>query len=357
MSAGPPPSLLLQALREPAVTAGWPLPRWDALVRQARAADLIGRLAHRLADAGLLQTLHPAPRTHLQAALIVERAEHVDVMREVRHVAQALASVGVDTLLLKGAAYVATGSAAARGRTLSDIDVLVPRESLPAVESALMLHGWAGTKTSAYDQRYYREWMHELPPMQHIRRGTTLDVHHAILPLTARRKPDSRRLLEASRPVQGLPGVRTLSPVDRLLHSICHLTHNEEFSHGLRDLSDIDLLLREGSELPGFWDDLLPRARELDLEAALAQALQQAVRAFATPVPAALQSALAPRGPRARLMHALWSRALESWHPEARIPLQRATGVALMVRGHALKMPPLLLLRHLAHKAFAPPQD
>ena len=55
-----------------------------------------------------------------------------------------------------------------------------------AAEAALMLDGWASGHRSAYDQRYYRTWMHELPPMQHIQRGTVLDVHHAIAPLMPR---------------------------------------------------------------------------------------------------------------------------------------------------------------------------
>ena len=69
------------------------------------------------------------------------------------------------------------------------------------VEGALMLHGWSTTHHDAYDQRYYRKWMHELPPLKHNTRGTVLDVHHAILPVTARLKPDSRKLLAASRPI------------------------------------------------------------------------------------------------------------------------------------------------------------
>ena len=57
-----------------------------------------------------------------------------------------------------------------------------------------MLGGWATTHHDPYDQRYYRRWMHELPPMLHIRRMTLLDVHHAIVPATADLKPSSEAL-------------------------------------------------------------------------------------------------------------------------------------------------------------------
>ena len=57
----------------------------------------------------------------------------------------------------------------------------------------------ATTHHSAYDQRYYREWMHELPPLLHVRRQTALDVHHAIAPETARGSAiDSKACAEAA---------------------------------------------------------------------------------------------------------------------------------------------------------------
>jgi hypothetical protein len=107
-----------------------------------------------------------------------------------------------------------------------------------------MLHGWSSAKTSAYDQRYYRRWMHELPPLKHNSRQTVLDVHHAILPTTARLKPDSRKLLAAATPIAGRPDLAVLSPVDMVLHSAAHLFCNEDVGNSLRDLVDLDCLLR-----------------------------------------------------------------------------------------------------------------
>ena len=94
----------------------------------------------------------------------------------------------------------------------SDIDILVPKALLLRAESALMLHGWTGHEHDAYDQRYYRQWMHELPPMQHIRRQSVIDVHHAILPETARVRPDPARLIAAAVDVPGLPGRADAGP-------------------------------------------------------------------------------------------------------------------------------------------------
>jgi len=100
------------------------------------------------------------------------------------------------------------------------------------------------------------------------RRFATLpdsDVHHAILPKTARLKPDSAKLLAASHRLAGEPWLRVLAPVDMVLHAAAHLFLNEEFSNGLRDLVDLDSLLRHFGAEPGFWERLAARGRELDL--------------------------------------------------------------------------------------------
>lgn len=346
---------VVPALCRPHTLPDWSAADWDLLVRQARRADLLARVAHAARDAGVLEGLPAAPRAHLQAALLHETAQHEDIRREVHYIREALAAVGAPTVLLKGSAYVVGGRSAAAGRMLSDIDVIVPRESLPEVEASLMQHGWATTHHSEYDQRYYRQWMHEIPPMRHIRRNTVIDVHHAILPDTARLKPDSRRLLAAMQPVQGWPGVHTLAPEDMVLHSMAHLLHNEELSHGLRDLSDLDLLLREFGADAAFPARLAARATELDLARPLFYGLRQVQRVFGTPLPPELLASVNKHAPGAwtgRLMDVLWRRGLALRHPTAPLAGQGLALWLLYVRAHWLRMPPWLLTQHLVRKAF-----
>jgi hypothetical protein len=279
------------------------------------------------------------------------------VRREVRHICTALSRAGVEGILLKGAAYLFAGLPAARGRLFSDVDILVPRAALSRVEGALMLHGWATTHHHPYDQRYYRRWMHELPPLQHAARQTVLDVHHAILPPTARLKPDSAKLWAASRPLPEAPPLRLLAPADMVLHSATHLFFNEEFSHGLRDLTDIDSLLRHFGSQPGFWDHLTKRALDLDLARPLYYALRYAKEMLATPVPPTTFLAAAPGRPPtflARLMDSLFLRVLQPDHPSTADAFTPLAQRALYVRAHWLRMPPLLLAYHLTVKALRP---
>lgn len=341
------------ALNRPQDVARLDLAGWDRLLPQAVRADLVARLAAQLQAAGLLDAVPAAPQTQLRSALQVARAQHVGVLREVALVAQALAGLGAPVLLLKGAAYVAAGLPAAQGRLLSDVDILVPRAALAQAESLLMLAGWMGQAVDAYDARYYREWMHEIPPMLHARRATTLDVHHNILPLTLRRPPDAALLLADAVPVPGHAGLQMLAPPDMVLHSMAHLFHNDDLSHALRDLSDLDLLLRHFSAMPGFWPRLAERAAALHLQQVLAYGLWATAALLATPVPAAVQTGAAvAAGWRAAGMHALWRRALRTPHADAALPGQGVARFLLYLRAHALRMPPLMLARHLGVKAW-----
>ena len=346
---------VVRALRDPAALTGHSVAEWELLVRQARQADLLGRIGSQLAARGLLAAVPEAPRRHLESAMTLSDAQRAEVQREVRYLGQALAPSGVSFVLLKGAAYVATSLPPAAGRLFSDTDILVAKAQLPEAESALMMRGWMTGDLSAYDQRYYRQWMHELPPMAHMHRGTVVDVHHGILPDTARRKPDAARLLAAARPVDGVDGVSVLAPADMVLHSMTHLFHNDDLSHGLRDLSDLDLLLRHFGASPEFWDRLIERARELDLARTLHYGLRCAQRILSTPVPAPAMAEAAqgaPAWPLSALMDALWWRALRSQHSTVAPPFTATALFVLYVRAHWLRMPPTLLARHLAIKAW-----
>ena len=350
------PDLAAQALRAPQRLVSLAAWQWEPVIRQARRADVLGRIAAMLQAQGLLAGIPAGPREHLQSALAVVQAQQVQLKREVQHLLAALDGLGVRLVLLKGAAYVLADEPAASGRICADIDILVPRAALPEVEGALMLAGWMGTHHDAYDQRYYREWMHELPPLQHVIRMTTLDVHHNILPLTVRRPPDAALLLASARPLSGYPGASVLDPADMVLHSMTHLFHNDELSHGLRDLSDLDLLLRRYGADPLFWPLLLARARTLHLERALYHGLWATAQALGTPVPANLwtevESSAAPAWPQRSLMQALWRRGLTTPDPATQPKWSAAARFMLYVRAHWLRMPPGLLARHLARKAW-----
>ena len=353
------PSLLLQAFRQPEALTSLSLADWDLLLRQAQSANLLARLCGLLDERALIEQVPPQPREHLEWSRVSSERHTLAVQWEVMQIRKALAEVGVPIILLKGAAYVMAKLPHAQGRLFSDIDIMVPKDSLNEVEAALMLHGWATADIDAYDQRYYRTWMHELPPMQHIKRMTVIDVHHAILPETAYVHPNPEKLRAAACPLKGYDDLKVFAPVDMILHSAAHLFHEGELDNGLRDLIDIDSLLRHFSKTAPIWPDLVQRAKELELTRPLYYALRYCSLILHTPIPAeTIREAEAGRPDRLTLalMDGLYSRALMPVHPSCSSRLLGAARQMLYVRANWLRMPPFMLARHLFHKAFLSPK-
>jgi hypothetical protein len=352
------PDALPTALADTAALAGVSNERLSRLVQQGRRTGLLGRIATQAKARGYPPDWPPAMTAHLEAALRVCQAQQAEIRRETSFISQALSGLGAPIVLLKGAAYVMAGLPAADGRVFGDIDIMVPKEVIVEAESLLMMNGWLSTHQTAYDQRYYRQWMHELPPLQHVHRGTALDVHHAILPETARLRPSSRLLFERAVPLVGWPHLHVLAPEDMVLHSMTHLFMNDDMRYALRDLSDLDLLLRHFGTREGFWPGLVARAQALDLRRPLHYGLRQTQRVLQTPMDLQALShtkSFGPAGVLQPLMSAIWQEALQAPHPEDQGLAARAAMFSLYLRGHWLRMPPLMLARHLATKALQRP--
>ncbi|MES2758051.1 MAG: nucleotidyltransferase family protein [Pseudomonadota bacterium] len=335
------------------------LAEWDLLLRQAASANLTAALYYLAAEHEQLGAMPARAREHLEWAHVQGERHRQGVRFEVRQIRRALADLDVPLILLKGAAYTMAGLPPAPGRLFSDIDILVPKERLAEVEAALMLHGWAASHHDEYDQRYYREWMHELPPMQHVMRQSLIDVHHAILPETARVRPEPASLRAGARAVDGDDGLRVFAPADMVLHSAVHLFYDGEFDHGLRDLIDIDRLLRRFGGEAGFWESLASRADELQLGRPLFYALRYSSSILGTEIPAAVLAAAGRARPNRALlalMDRLFGRALLPPHASCADGFSKPARFLLYIRGNWLRMPPLMLARHLFHKAFISPR-
>ena len=348
--------LLRSCLIQPQLIAGLSEADRDILLRQARRAGLAPRLCHVLQENGLDDVLPPAAQRHLDAALMVSRRHHEALRWEIARILEAVEETASPVVFLKGAAYVAAGLPVATGRIFSDVDILVPRNRLEAVELSLMRNGWAPMKINAYDQRYYRQWMHEIPPLEHVRRQSVIDLHHNILPPTARHHPDAALLLQESRPSALDPRARVLSPCDMVLHCATHLFHEGETDRALRDLIDFDGLLRHFSATePAFWDQLVPRAAALDLARPLYYGLRYTTRFLETPVPEAVLHAAEIGRPAYPVRFAMDRLATQGFRPNHATSADALTPLAhfmLYVRGHWLRMPPHLLIPHLLHKAL-----
>ena len=339
--------LLVRVLRNPQQLRNLSPEEFGRVLDAAEHARLLGWL---LAQP---DACHVSPESPgwLSDRLITARARVGDYERAIRweidRLNRAFLGIGFPWVLLKGAAYIAAALPPGHGRRVADIDVLVPQEHLAKAEAALREHGWEFAELDAYDSRYYREWMHELPPMVHGERRSVVDLHHAILPPTSRLHPSSARLIERSLSIRD--DVRVLCPAHMVLHAAAHLFHDGEIAGAIRDVVDLDGLLRCFSRDPEFWTDLVHEAVELDLTRPAYYALRYAHRLLDTPVGPDVVSAMAgwaPPSPVGWVMDALVERTVPGRGTAA------AAAFALYVRSHWLRMPPLLLARHLLRKSM-----
>lgn len=330
---------------------------WELLIRQARYAKLLSRIATALAQAKTVDALPEQPRTHLQNAIKVSAANCRSAGWEIRNVYDLLHANQIDFILLKGCAYLWTGNQASIGRLFGDTDILVRKSDLHAAEVLFTHNGWVTTKLDNYDQHYYRKWMHELPPLHHTTRHTSLDVHHHIVPPISAAGFDIDALWDRAVEDADYPGLYTLHPLDMILHSATHLLQEGEFEHGFRDLVDLDTLMLEFVDDSPAREALVARAADLGLAGHLYHALDCRRRILQRGEDKSLLEDLRRAAgfgrSRAKAMGWILDHGILPDHVSMR---PRWSGLArglLLVRSHWIKMPWYLLLWHLYRKSMS----
>ena len=325
---------------------------WDDTIRLTRQARLLGMLAHRLRDdEGLWAFLHERVRGHLQAAIHYS-AYRVQLVRMEMRALDAALPADRPVALLKGAGYLVQGLAMARGRMPNDVDLLVRRADLDAAEAALRSAGWQMEAKTDYDERYYREWSHELPPMRYPGHALEVDLHHTIAPVTSRTRADDALLFDG---LQSIPGsrFRVLDPCDQVIHAAIHLFQDSDLHGQLRGLVDVDGLIRHHlGDNAQVWSRLIDRAERHRADRVLWYALHYCRSWLGTPVPEGLALEPPPRWAR-HGMDWVFSRACAPRIPDATPSLgERLADTLGQLRYHRLRMPPTLLARHLLHKSW-----
>lgn len=335
--------------------------QWELLSREARATNLLSSLAVSLQKRRGSNAVPDKIDGLMNNARRIALSSARSVRWEVRKIHEVLAPENIPFVLLKGAAYEMANLPAAEGRLFVDVDIMVRQEDLNLAEKKLIQNGWMATKLNAYDQKYYRTWMHEIPPLRHMSRSTSLDVHHTIIPPTACFKPDVDMLWASANELPELPGTYTLCPEDMMLHSATHLFHDGDLDGGLRDLVDLDTLMRFFCKDPGFLARLVNRAQDVDLLRPLHYMLRYCAKYLQTPIPdqvmLKVEVMAAPIFPASLIMDILVERA---FYPQTELrfdPLSSFSRWLLYVRSHYLRMPLYLLLPHLVRKALTSEEE
>jgi len=329
--------------------------QWDLLLRQARSAMLLAKLYYLIESNQVLDDIPATAFRYLKSAKIHSDKQLNDLYWEVRHLEKIAKKLKYPLVLLKGSAYAMSDMRASKGRTFSDIDILVAYDNITNTESQLMLNGWVSSTLDEYDQQYYRQWMHEIPAMRHMFRGSVIDLHHNILPKTVKNCPNAQLLIAEVKLLSEQEGLAVLSSIDMIIHSATHLFYDGELEHGCRDIIDLYDLLNQFVDEGGELNDLVARANELGLQNPVYYALHYVNIILHFSVPEETINKLqgnVPKGLMVYIMDFLFMRALMPDHESCNDSWTGLARWVLYVRSHWLRMPLHQLAPHLLRKGY-----
>ncbi|MGR5069483.1 MULTISPECIES: nucleotidyltransferase domain-containing protein [Vibrio] len=325
------------------------------IVAEARYFNMLGQLKYHCNTRGVWSRLPKKFRQQLDTATLFYDNQRRKLAVETDEIAHALSPLNINWIYLKGSAYHLNNMSNFSGRMMSDIDVLVQEEDLPQVEAALRSHGWMPAPVNSYDEKFYRNWSQEIPPLRHIYRQVELDVHFNILPKTLKESINNKHLFEQSLPFSDDPNQKVLTPHAMLAHSAIHLFYESEYAKGLRDLYDIALLINHYSVEASFWDDLIELGRTIGNESSIYLALRYSQQIYCSQIPTTVIDHYAQFRPNWLYLtvldfcfFAIFTRSF----PPHRKSGHGLAETFLYLRGHLKRMPLRLLVPHLTKKYF-----
>lgn len=341
------PRLLIQLYQQPELALQYSDLQWQSIILVLRHQQLLPRYAKRIQNAGLFSQIPTYARHHFTNALILAERQRQQIVFEAMKLSPDIRKRSNYAVYLKGAAYVLADHPVGDGRICSDIDILVNKSALQSIEQDLCFEGWFSEEINDYDDKYYREWAHEIPPLQHHVRGTVIDVHHNIVPLVSGKAPDVDILIAQISETQA--GHQVLSPEAMTLHSAVHLFFNEDFKNGFRDLLDLHILMGNGSEQ--YWKALLSLASDSGFELELFLACRYTQHFWDTPIPCDVDKKLSLKFPNdCKLSDFIFERVLLPRHPLCSPDYPDLAEFLAWCRGHHKKMPMRVLMYHFSVK-------
>ena len=343
--------LLLDFLQNPSSIKSYSNQQWSLLHRVAKNASLLAHVGWVVHQNKLQSYLPEKIIANITSAQTVVEYRKRTALWELNRLHRAFLGSNAEIIVLKGGAYLLAQLPFSYSRMFSDVDILVKKDAIDNIEQTLLDQHWRSDDLDDYDQSYYRNWMHEIPPLRHITRTIEIDIHHAILPLTSRLHPDPNMLITDA-VESGQYGFKVLSPCDMTLHSATHLFYDSDLSNKLKDLVDLDQLVTHfNSSDSDFFSKLNERAKKLELHRPLFYALRYTHKLLGTAIPdEVLRKTDAPSLIVRLLMDWLVPTAILPEHPDhPKIKVAIARWL-LYVRSHYLRMPLKLLIPHLLHK-------
>ncbi|MEC8965487.1 MAG: nucleotidyltransferase family protein [Pseudomonadota bacterium] len=323
---------------------------WNDLLRVLRAYSLTASYYRRLCKEGMEYQLPDYCRNAFVSAAVFAEAQAHQTRIQALKICRLSDDYHIPIIFLKGAAYTLGQKENSIGRLMSDIDICVARDKISQLEAALLESGWTFKDIDEHDDKYYRAWSHELPPLKHDQDGVVLDVHHTLLPPIKRRLLNINDLLNSTvdKDTFPVPSMEWL-----VLHSALHLILNEDVDNGLRDLTDIYLLLNgDNCECGSLRENLLKAEALFEREGFKTEwfiLTELLVHYFALPINRDVKSKLSVHA-KIRL-HCLKSAILPNF-PFMKSAKDNFLSFVNYLLGYQSKMPISILLHQASYKLY-----
>lgn len=267
---------------------------WDSVVELARRY-MVGPVVY--AGAKSLEVSVPSHALAVlrTSAIQVATRDRVWTETTLRKALDPLALAGLKPVVLKGAALAYNTYPQPTYRTLSDVDLLLPRCDLQRASQILQDNGFLVADDES--QNLAREH-HHLPAHYLTGSGITVELHDH---LVANPNPYEIRVDELfdraiPAPVGGVQ-TRVLAPVDALHHACVHLGYSHQYQFlSMRNLVDI-LALTTLGRAPLDWDFFSNTVRRSRTAGTVYWPLRMAREWLAAPIPDAVLHGLAPFAP------------------------------------------------------------
>ncbi len=340
---------IIQLYKEPQLATSVSLRQWESLILVMRSEQLLARFGYRFREVGVLATLEKCVQRHFENAITLAEHQHTQIRYEAKKLSSYLKGKTKKLVFLKGGAYVLSNCSASIGRTCGDVDVIVEKSDITAVEKALILAGWCHKDINDYDDQYYRKWAHEIPPLTHGVRGTVLDLHHNLVPIISGRMVDTEILFRYTK--KHSHGIETLTEPAMFVHSSIHLFFNEDFKYAYRDFFDLYLMSKGKSS--AFWIEVINISKALNFKSEVDKAIRYLSLCFELKLPPETISLFDKKLFVFELSFKdkVFISGLSPKHYLSTDFFGTISAWLLMLRGHFLKMPLPILFYHLTVKS------
>jgi len=247
-----------------------------------------------------------AVQGRLRDAYLKATARNMVMLHHGGAVLNALCDRGLEVIVLKGLYLAESVYSAIGARTFGDIDLLLRRAELPVALEVMRSIGYE--ISTWYDPDDPNRDIKHLPPL--VKQGSPIiELHWTILeeeePFSIDVEGMWARSVAAE--IAGV-AVRGLSLEDFILHLSMHLTYQHRLAAGVRNLYDIDAVIRKGGV---DWTRLLTTAREWGAERVIWLTLRLLQEIAGTPLPSEVFGELLPQQPDPVIVDEAWRQLLD----------------------------------------------